>query len=378
MKGSVYKDTRGGKNNGTWYYSVDLGRKSDGGRNQKKKGGFRTKKDAEAALVEVISAVNHGTYTEPSNQLYKDYLPDWFDAKRKLIERLTAEGYESYMRLHIVPNLGSLPLSRITPTDVQRFINSLSDKGLAAATIKRIYNVVNNSLQAAVKLKAISENPAKSIIGKPKVQKKEICFWNEDEVKCFLDTAKLHSRLHIAFTLALLTGMRQGEILGLRWADIDLEKGIIHIRQTLSHDGKELRAGAKSASGVRAVAIDGDTIKELKKHRAIQTQERWSAGSEYIELDLVVCTSIGKMKNPRDLMKTMFSLLEKAKVSKTTFHGLRHTHASMLLKLGVHPKIVQERLGHSSIQVTLDLYSHLYPNMQSDAADAIGKRLFGS
>jgi integrase len=377
MKGSVYKDTRGGKNNGTWYYSVDLGRKSDGGRNQKKKGGFRTKKDAEAALVEVVAAVNHGTYIEPSNQLYKDYLPIWIDTKRPFIERLTTEGYESYVRLHIVPYLGSLPLSRITPTDVQRFIISLNDKGLAAATIKRIYNVINSSLEAAVKLKYISENPAKSI-SKPKVKKKEICFWNEDQVKCFLDTAKLHTRLHIAFTLALLTGMRQGEILGVRWADIDLEKGIIHIRQTLSHDGKELRAGAKSASGIRAVAIDVDTIKELKKHRAIQTQERWSAGPEYLDLDLVVCTAIGKMKNPRDLMKTMFSLLEKAKVSKITFHGLRHTHASMLLKLGVHPKVVQERLGHSSIQVTLDLYSHLYPNMQSDAANAIGKSLFGT
>jgi integrase len=183
------------------------------------------------------------------------------------------------------------------------------------------------------------------------------------------------SRYSIVFLLAIYTGMRQGELLGLRWSDIDFEKRTIHIQQTLSHDGKELRPHAKTKSSIRSVAISQETISALKKHRNLIKQEKMFLGSEYRDHDLVICTSLGTPVNPRHINKVWDHFLKKIDVPKITFHDLRHTHASLLLKQGTHPKIVSERLGHSSIQMTLDTYSHLLPNMQETAAQGLDQML---
>jgi integrase len=192
--------------------------------------------------------------------------------------------------------------------------------------------------------------------------------WDIDDIQKF----------YIAFQLALMTGMRQGEILELRWVDIDFDMKLLSIVQTLSHDGKEIIVGAKTKSSVRNIALDDNTIEELRKHRKMLIEEKLKIGSMYQDSGLVVCTSIGTKTLPRSLVKVHARLLKASGLSKITFHDLRHTHASLLFKNNTHPKIVSERLGHSSIQMTLDTYTHLLPNMQHDAISELGKLVFKS
>lgn len=171
--------------------------------------------------------------------------------------------------------------------------------------------------------------------------------------------------------------MRQGEILGLTWSDVNLEEKILFVRQTLSHDGKEFLPGAKTSSGVRSIALDVETVNALRRHRQRIEEDRNQYRDRYHDNDLVVCSKLGLRIRPRFLMNVWYRLLADSHLPRITFHDLRHTHAPLLLKNNVHPKIVSERLGHASIQITLDTYSHLLPNMQKDAARQLGRNLFG-
>ncbi len=170
--------------------------------------------------------------------------------------------------------------------------------------------------------------------------------------------------------------MRQGEILGLRWKDIDEENRTISIVQTLSHDGKELSAGAKTDSGNRQISIDENTLGKILKLKHRTKVETVANRPLYNDLGLVICTSVGTPLSPRNLNRSFDSIIQKAGIRKIRFHDMRHTHASLLLKQGVNPKIVSERLGHANVRITLDTYSHLLPNLQKDTADEFGKLFY--
>jgi integrase len=165
--------------------------------------------------------------------------------------------------------------------------------------------------------------------------------------------------------------MRRGEILGLRWKDVDLDKGMLSVRQTLSKDGKQFLNGAKTASSIRSIKLSEETMAVLRKQKARMAKEKLQSGSEYSNFDLVVSTSKGTPMNPENVKRTFERLVKEADVPRIRFHDLRHTHATMLLSQGIHAKVVSERLGHSNIKMTLDTYSHVLPNMQEEAANQI-------
>ncbi|MBY3620371.1 tyrosine-type recombinase/integrase [Acinetobacter sp. CUI P1] len=366
MAGSVRKDGN------SWYYVLET--KVNGKRKQVKKRGFKTKREADKALTGAENAVNQGTYIQPSKLSYGLYITDWMNNRKHNLSNQTFSMMNLNIHKHILPSLGDILLTEIRATTIARFISELREKGLADSTVKRIYSIVNTSLHDAEKLELINKNYA-GIVEKPKVQRKDITVWSVEEVTRFLDVGRL-DRLYIAFHLAITTGMRQGEILGLRWQDVDFNNGVISVRQTLSHDGKILVAGAKTASSVRTIAIDPQTVEVLRKQRMFIYKEKLSLGAQYKDYDLVVCTALGTPVSPRNLMRTYYRIIEQNELNHITFHDLRHTHASLMLRQNIHPKVVSERLGHSKIQITLDTYSHLMPNMQQDAANEIGNLLF--
>ncbi|WP_420871875.1 tyrosine-type recombinase/integrase [Cohnella rhizosphaerae] len=300
--------------------------------------------------------MNTGTYLKPSTLLLKDYLLEWMRDKQHTIGRQTAENHWTCIHKHINPIIGNIPLTKLTTFDVQKFTTRLVEKGLAPATVKRIFNIVHTALNKAEKMQLVNKNVA-SLIDKPKVTRKELDVWDTDEVNAFLELAKT-TRYYIAYHLAVMTGMRQGEILGLRWLDVDFERRKLFIRQTLSHDGKTFNVGAKTASSVRSVTLDELTVKRLQEHQRKQENEKRLAQGVFIDKGLVISTSTGNQLNPRDLKKIFDRIINDGGLRKITFHDLRHTHASLLLKQNIHPKIVSERLGHSSIQMTLDT-SHI-------------------
>ena len=358
------------KEGASWFYSTDLGPDPiTGKRRRKKKRGFNTKRDAEKALALVEADVYKGSYFEPSSIEFQDHIKNWYKSKRNNINVHTAETYEVYINNRIIPSLGHVPLSKVSPVLLQNFVNELKEEGLASATIKKVYNILKGSLDFAVNMELISSNPITKI-QLPKDKKKEMNVWDVKEINAFLQAAS-QERLYPAFQLALTTGMRRGEILGLRWKDIDFDNASLCVRQTLSHDGKHFLTGAKTLSGVRNIKLSNETLIMLKKQKTTIAKEKLICGPNYEDYDLIICSTKGTPINPSNLKRTYHRIISMADVPLIRFHDLRHTHATMLLSQGIHAKVISERLGHSNIKTTLDIYSHVLPSMQEEAANKI-------
>jgi len=359
-----------------WFYCLTLGKDATGKRIQVKKRGFKSEKEAKKALRDVQVTADKGTYVQPTKTSFGNYIQEWFQNRKGGFVRLHAENVERNINRHIIPIIGNVQLADLNVMHIERLIGQLRQKGLSESTIKKIYTLISSSLISATKKDIIPKNVAMLADNKPKVKRKQVSVWDTHEVKSFLDfTKEFGTRYYITYHLALMTGMRQGEILGLRWQDIDFERNIITVRQSLDHDGKDF-GPPKTESSIRSITIDPKTSEALKSHQQLVEHDRSLASELYAEYDLVAPTNSGKPCSPRYLDKLFDRLKELSGMRHITFHDLRHTHASLLLKNNVHPKVVSERLGHSSIQITLDLYSHLFPNMQEDAAVGLGKMLF--
>lgn len=369
MAGSVHKDKESGK----WYYMLTL-YDENGKRRQKKKRGFDTKGKAKAALTEAENEVNKGTYVEPSKETFINFINDWFEIKKKNIPR-SAKTTRMYIDSYIIPMFDNkVTLGNLKLTHVDKFINKMHSfdrgngkTGYAPTTIKRAMDIIKASLEYAVDSGLIQKNVAKKAT-LPKGTNKEMKVWDEDEIEVFLKCAE-DDKLYILYYMALMTGMRQGELLGLRWRDIDFNNHTITVKQVLAHNGKEFYSGAKTAAGNRTIGINSKTMQKLIDHKASIEKDKDLHGEAYINYDLVVCTPIGTPYNPSNILNRSFKpLIQKAGVTPIRFHDLRHTHATMLLKLGENPKVIQERLGHANIKVTLETYSHVLPSMQKQVA----------
>ena len=359
-----------------WSFTMDVGINPQTGRRiQKTLSGFPTKKEAQVACAQMIHEIEMDEYKEPTKLTVKAFFSQWLEAKKTSVSDVTYKNYDQFSRIHILPALGNLPLMKLTPMHINKLYSQLIEKKkLAPRTVKDIHVTIHNALKYAVLWGLLNKNVA-SLVIKPKIPRKNVKVWDLDEVKHFLNTTQ-DEPLHMGFLLALSTGMRQGEIFGLRWADINLEQKTLSISQTISHDGKSFKSGAKTVSGNRLINIDQGTVQELQKqHQRIQHYKK--ENPEFKNYDLVVCTRNGTPFIPKNILRRYYILVRNAKVPKISFHDLRHTHASLLLKQGIHPKIVSERLGHADVRITLDTYSHLLPGLQEETAEKIGEMLFG-
>lgn len=289
---------------------------------------------------------------------------------------VTLGTYKQNILNHIKPYFLNHEMSKITTQMIERFYAHLSQtKSLSARTIQDIHKIIKSSFNTAVKRKYIPYSPAADAEA-PKVPKKEMSVWDLDESVRFLKLCEKHE-LHLAFLLALTTGMRQSEILALRWKDVDFEQGVLCVRQTLSHDGKQIIQDTKTKSSTRTIALIDRTLQDLKKQKKKYDKKRRSAGAFFQDNDLVICTKVGTPVNPRNLLRTFYDLMKKADVPKIRFHDLRHTVATLMLSRNINPKIVKEILGHSDIRVTLDTYSHVLPSVHKETAQQYGNMLFG-
>lgn len=364
------------KEGSKWYYVIELGKDSNGKRMQKKKRGFKTQKEAKAALNKALHELNTGTYIEPSTQKTGEYLTEWLEFKKTTVGETTYTTYYYNLSKHILPELENITLANLKPLHIQRlYAKLLNEKKLNPNTVRKVHTMLVNALERAVKFDMVIKNVAK-LVDPPKESKSTMGVWDVDETLTFLEDAK-DSHFYLVYLIAIHTGMRQGEILGLSWDGINLEQGIIYVKQTLSNDGKKLRASTKTAAGMRTIAIPDELVTELKRHNINQKKHRLQAGTLYADFNLVNTTEIGTPINPSNLRRNFNIFIEKAKVRKIRFHDLRHTHATLLLKGGINPKIVCERLGHADLRMTLERYSHVLPNMQKDTAEKFSELLYG-
>ncbi|PIE92123.1 site-specific integrase [Bacillus fungorum] len=365
------------QNTKKWYFILTHGKKEDGKPRQFKKRGFKTKQEAHKAMLELEQSLTLGTYIQPNKILYKEYLLERFlEDKMTKVKKQTLNTYRWIVEKHIIPAIGDVELTKLSPMIIQGLYNKLTkEKVLSDENIQKVHTLINDSLKKAERWGLIARNPA-ALVDRPKAVKKEITVWNVEEVRQFLKYAKKSGRYYIAFLLALTTGMRQGEILGLRWKYVDFENGCVRITQTLSSDGKDLLPYTKTKSGSRTIDLPEETATALKKHWLFIRGER-EKNCSYKNLDLVVCTEFGTPTHKSNIRRVFKSIIKKADIPKIRFHDMRHTHATLLLLQGVNPKIVSERLGHADVRITLDTYSHLLPSMQKDTAIKFGEMLFG-
>lgn len=354
-----------------WYYAFEVKDPSTGKRKTIKQRGFRSRREAELEEVDARNSWNKGIYISPDNTLLGDYLKHWIKHKQNISDQ-TRYVNEGHINNHIIPLIGHWSISKIRADVIEEFTANLQKRNLADSTIRKIFNIVNTALNAAVRREMILKNPVTMLESKPRVRKSKIDPWSVEEIKKFLSS--FDNRYKIVYKLAIYTGMRQGEIMGLGLSDVDLANRKINIRQTLDFNGLP-KAGAKTLSGNRSIDIPDDLYDDIKAQYDLMMSEIVANGEDYNKHRLFICTTKGHPCRKQQLVKSWHIFLEKSGVRKVRFHDLRHTCASLLLSIGTHPKVVQELLGHSSIKITMDLYSHLMPSMKSDALNDLGKLL---
>jgi integrase len=335
------------------------------------KRGFLTKAEAGKELAKLINEINEGIYFEPQKMTVKEFFDMWFKERKFSVERTTFDNQLAFYNIYIAPKMATLKMFEVTPMFLQNYVNDLTEfTTLKTSTIHKLFDVLKVAFKRAVTLKVIKENPA-YLVELPRLKKSEMNVWDICQVNFFLEEVsniKRPSQYLTAYLLAILTGCRQGEILGLRWKDIDFERKIIFVRQTLSHDGKELSNATKTKASIRSISIPDVLIRQLKKERKKCIENKLKFRSVYEDHDLVICTKHGKPVQSTNPIRAFKKDAKKVGLPVIRFHDLRHTHATMLIQQNINPKVIQERLGHARIGITLDIYSHVLPSMQQEVA----------
>jgi len=370
MRGHI--ERRGKK---SWRLKFDLGRDPATGRRQVRRVTVRgTRKDAEGELTRLLNTIGEGVYVEPSKLTVAEYLDQWLANVKATVAPKTYERWEEICKKHLAVALGAHPIKALAPLHIQAYYvaalasgRRIGKGGLAPRTVHHHHRVLFQALRQAVRWRIIVHNPAADVDA-PKVEATEILILDHNQVPVLLAATKT-TRLHVPTILALNTGMRRGEVLGLRWPDIDLDGAGLTVNQALEQTKAGLRfKPPKSRSGRRRIALSPLTVEALRRHKLAQGKERLALGLGKNDAGLVFTTLDGDTINPRTFSKEFARIVKRAGLAGVTFHALRHTHLTQLLRDGVNPKVVSERAGHASVAITLDLYAHVLPGMQEGAA----------
>jgi integrase len=359
-EGSIYR-----RADGRWEASVSVG----GGKRRRYYA--KTRQEAARKLNEALKAHGDGLPVTSERQTVEKFLEGWLETVKASVRIRTHLRYEQYCRLHLAPYIGKLPLGRLSAQHLQRLYADRRAAGLSATSVAHLHAVIHKALGQAAKWDIIPRNVA-DLVEKPRMETPEMKTLSPEQARSFLDAAR-DDRLEGLWVLALNTGARQGELLGLKWDAIDLDRGTVQIRASLQRvSGRYIFAEPKTARSRRQILVTESVIAALRRHRSAQLEERLRAGSAWCDYDLVFSDRYGQPILATELTRGAFyPLLARAGLPKVRFHDLRHTAASLLLGRGVHPKIVADMLGHSTIAITIDLYSHTTPAMHRQAALAL-------
>jgi integrase/predicted RNA-binding Zn-ribbon protein involved in translation (DUF1610 family) len=398
---------------GSWEYTIDVGRASAqrcqscgrrfwverrpreicpscGGelvlvdeRRRETKGGYVTRRDAQAAMSKVAVAVQEQSHVASSRLTVRDYLTkEWLPAIEHTIRPTTYTSYVSHVECHILPALGSVQLQKLAPAQINALFAKLTlagkrnGKGLTALSVRHVHAVLHRSLKDAVRWGRLARNPA-DLADPPRVaaHAQELRTWSAEQLAAFLNSQR-DDRLYALWHVLAMTGLRRGEALGLRWQDVDLEAGRLCVRRALIPEGSQVAVHEpKTAHGRRVVALDPQTVNVLRGQAARQLAEQ--AESEgWEDTGLVFTNEGGQALHPWGASRCFRKAVREAMLPDIRLHDLRHTHATLALQAGIHPKVVSERLGHATVAITLDTYSHAIPAMQEEAAVLIAGLVF--
>ncbi len=370
-EGSVYQRQSDGK----WCASAVVGTDEEGKTIRKTAYGT-SRNDALEKLDKLIESAGNLEWVDADKVTLKEWLDEWLDVTaRPNVQLATYESYKKIVDNYLIPILGKLSLSAIQPTNIRKLIASLSKDDYSQRTCQYAYTVLNMALKQAVIDRLLKSNPC-SAVKRPSPKKKEVTILTAEQIKR-LFTHIEGTIWQASIWLSWGTGMRREEVLGLRWCDVNLEKGTVTIARALvsTSEGLELTE-PKTKSSYRTLTIPLEVVKQLKKHKARQAEIKLAAGLSWQHYDLVFPRDDGGPRNPRHYTRAFGRFAETLNFPKgITLHSLRHTHATNLLQEGVPVKAVQYRLGHSSASMTLDVYGHFVPNIQEGITDKLSKML---
>jgi integrase len=394
MQGSTYKrcpcpsrrDARGrrltcGKSHGSWSYKVDLPT-DDGSRRQYAKGGFATKRDAEQAMAEIVAKATRGPVVTVSRQRLGDYLTDWLAVIKPTLSPAAWTNYRTCVDRYVKPWLSAVPLGQLTGAALTRHYAMLLERGghagrpLSPTTVRTVHRVMSKAIGDAVRDELLEHNPVTRAVP-PKRRRYEARVWTAEEAVRFL-TAARPDRLYAAWLVALSCGLRRGELAGLRWRDLDLERGTLSVTtQRTTDTDYQIITKAPKGTGRRTVDLGDGTVAALREHRRAQAAEVADLHGYLIpaptdlEEGYVFLAEDLQPLHPQRLTDLFQRAAKNAGVPVIRLHDARHSCATLALDAGVHPKVVQQLLGHSSWSTTMDLYSHRVERLQRDATQRI-------
>ena len=363
-----------------WLVRVSLGRGSDGKRKTFNRTIHGSRKDAQKFLNEKLHERDRGLLVVPSRRTLRDYLLEWIDKGKPGIGDRTRDSYRWILVQYVLPTLGDRRLDQLGPLEIQELYNSMTARGLSPRTVRYTHSILRSAVAQAVRWRMLPGNPA-DLVELPKMVRKEMRALSTREAADFLEAIR-GDRWETLWELLLVTGLRPSEALGLKWGDVDWDQQRIRIQRTLvRNEDNEWRLGEpKTARSRRSIVVPKSTMDALRRHRTDQAQERLRSGAEYeAELDLVFANGVGEPLDYRVVVQRHFKpIVKAASLEPLRPYDLRHTCATLLLAGGEHPKVVAERLGHSSTVMTMDVYSHVLPTMQEAAAEKLEELLYGS
>lgn len=349
----------------------------------------KTRQEVAEKLAKALNDIRQGTFADPGKLTVGEWLDIWlWDYKRNSIRPTTWDSYEIMVRCHLKPNIGHIKLKDLRPEHLQHLYNQYNEKvkegKISSTTVRYIHAVIHGALEQALKNNLVVRNVSEATT-LPQERKKEIHTLTMEQITQLFSAIE-NDRLFPAIMLELTTGLRRGELLGLRWQDVDLNTGVLTVRRNLvrikNHESKEgekktklVFQEPKTEASRRTIPIAQQALEELKRHKARQEQEKLLAGPLYQDNDLVFCTEKGLPIDPRNFTRHFDILLKRAGIPHIRFHDTRHTFATLMLELGEHPKVVQQMLGHSKIAVTLDTYTHVPLDLEKRAAEKLNQAL---
>jgi integrase len=361
---------------GRWAIVLDISDPATGKRKRRWHSFAGTKRQAQIECARLISELQGGTYLEPSKLTMAAYFARWLEHIRPQISPRTFERYSEIVTKNILPAVGGLLLSRLRPVQISEiYAKALTTGrkdgtgGLAPASVIYIHRVLKNALAQAVRWEMLSRNPADAV-DPPKGERPEMHALDTASAAALLEAVR-PLRMFVPVMLALTCGMRRGEICALRWRSVDMGNAQIAVIGSVEQTRQGIREKATKNGRARTVAMTTLAVDELRRHKVRQAEELLRFGIRQSDDTHVVAQADGQPLKPNSLTHEFARFIAGTTLPRVRFHDLRHSHATHLLASGVHPKIAQERLGHSSIAITLDLYSHVLPGMQEDAASRV-------
>lgn len=362
-EGSIFR-----RKDGRWCAAISV---LNAGRSRRVSYYGKTRREVSEKLATALQARQRGVLLLPDRQALEEYMSAWLEhARETSLRRTTYATHRTYLLTYILPALGSVRLQQLTTQDVQRFVDNLRARGLAPATVRRCYAVLHRALKQACRWDLVRRNVAENVdLPSPRSHAIVARALTPEQALQLLATVE-GDRMEAYYAVAIALGLRRGEALGLKWADVDFQRGRLHVRRALCRlEGKLIEVPVKSDASHRVIAIPAALLETLRKHRDHQCEEAWAAGPRWRQSGYVFTTLRGTPYEPGNVRRHLLRLLERAGLPRFRVHDLRHSAASLMYAQGVPVEVISRILGHADLRTTTSIYLHVFDKEHQDAAE---------